>query len=648
MCGLAVSISFDGRPADIGALGRMADAIAHRGPDDVGFATYGPVGFAFRRLAILDLSPAGHQPMESVDGRYTIVFNGEIYNYIELKAELQTFGYEFRTASDTEVLLTAYRHWGRDCVTRFNGMWAFVVYDAVRKSLFASRDRFGVKPLYRFRRANTLILASEVKAIVASGLYDPRADWRSVSNFLVRGRLDDDTRSFYDSVDQLAAGSTLEIEADGRCTERRFWSLKEARFNPPGSTDSDDRPDAVFRSLLEDAVRLRMRSDVPVGVCLSGGIDSNAIISFMADLWPSGTPLRMQAFSYIPKEFGEAEYIHQSIEKTRAQLNEVQLTPQSLWDVLPTALWHYDAPVHSASALIGFELMRLARSRGVKVVLNGQGSDEVNAGYPLYFENYWTDLVLQGQPMTAWREISAHSASHQSDRRAVARKVAGVALRRTLERLPGYLARAARRRATRLHADPWVTPELTKYLETSDVSDPSMSLEAALEYSVERRPLPLYLRVEDRNSMAHSVEARLPFLDYRLVSYAHHLPANWKLRGPWNKHIVREATKGVIAEGVRTRLDKMGFPQPSRDWLAGPWFGPAHDVLSSRTVRDSGLVNVPHALKALERHRAGELDATRQTFRLIQFGIWLDSCLKPGAGQGRGLPQAAAPVGELR
>ena len=646
MCGLAVTISFDGRPADIGVLGRMADAIAHRGPDDVGFATYGPVGFAFRRLAILDLSPAGHQPMESVDGRYTIVFNGEIYNYVELKAELQALGHQFRTTSDTEVLLTSYRHWGRDCVTRFNGMWAFVIYDAVRKSLFASRDRFGVKPLYRFQAGNTFVLASEVKAIVASGLYDPRANWHSVSNFLVRGRLDDDTRSFYDSVDQIAPGSTLEIEADGKCSERQFWSLAEARYHRPEGPEGN-RPDHVFRSLFEDAVRLRMRSDVPVGVCLSGGIDSNAIISFMADLWPSGTPQRMQAFSYIPKEFSEAEYIHQSIEKTRAQLNEVQLTPQSLWDVLPTALWHYDAPVHSASALIGFELMRLARSRGVKVVLNGQGSDEVNAGYPLYFENYWTDLVLQGEPLTAWKEISAHSASHRSNRRAVARRVAGTALRRALERLPGYLARAARRRATRLRSDPWVTPELTRFLETSDVSDPSMSLKAALEYSVERRPLPLYLRVEDRNSMAHSVEARLPFLDYRLVSYVHHLPAEWKLRGPWNKYIVREATRGVIADGVRTRLDKMGFPQPSREWLAGPWFGPAHEVLSSRAVRESGLVNVPHALKALERHRAGELDATRQTFRLIQFGIWLDGCLKPPTGHVPPVP-VAAPIGGVR
>src|SRR5688572_8512653 len=215
MCGLAVTVSFDGRPADREVLDRMANVLQHRGPDDSGFATYGPVGFAFRRLAILDLSPAGHQPMETADGQLSIVFNGEIYNYIELKHQLQQLGHAFRTTTDTEVLLASYRQWGTACVTRFNGMWAFVIHDTVKRTLFASRDRFGVKPLYRYRAGHTLLLASEVKAIVASGLYRPAVNWGAASNFLVRGRLDDGVETFYQGVDQLPAGSTLEIDAAG-------------------------------------------------------------------------------------------------------------------------------------------------------------------------------------------------------------------------------------------------------------------------------------------------------------------------------------------------------------------------------------------------------------------------------------------------
>jgi asparagine synthase (glutamine-hydrolysing) len=622
MCGLAVTLSWDGRPADAAMLRRMSDVLWHRGPDDAGLATYGPIGFAFRRLSILDLSPAGHQPMETPDGTLAIVFNGEIYNYIELKRELEQLGHQFRTSGDTEVLLHAYQQWGPDCVSRFNGMWAFVLYDRPRQRVIASRDRFGVKPLYRFQSGSTIVLASEIKAIVASGLYRHETNWPLASKFLLRRRLDEDTQTFYKGVEQVAPGSVLEIGMDGRVHERRFWSLGALPPQP-----LPDSPAQAYRTLLEDAVRVRMRSDVPVGVCLSGGIDSSAIISLMADLWPGDTQGRLKAFSYIPDEFSEAEYIHESIARTGAELHELQITPQQLWDNLPRALWHYDEPVHSATALIGFELMRLAKSRGVTVVLNGQGSDEVNAGYPPFFRSYWTDLFRQGRWRTAWREILEYSRAHGGSARQRAADAAHHAFRSALESVPGYLSAAGRRRSGRLLADPWFAPDFAATLPPGEVAQRIRRFDDTIRHCVEAGPLPIYLRVEDRNSMAHSVEARLPFLDYRLVTLAYALPPDWKVRGPWNKFVVREATRGIIAERVRTRLDKMGFPTPSRSWFAGPWYAPMRDLLSSRTIRECGFVHVDAVTRDLERHRRGEVNAASRLFSLAEFGLWSEQAV---------------------
>jgi asparagine synthase (glutamine-hydrolysing) len=633
MCGIAVSISFDGRPADQQALERMGRALAHRGPDESAIATYGSVGFAFRRLAILDLTAAGHQPMETTDGRLSIVFNGEIYNYIELKKELEQLGHTFRSTCDTEVLLLAYRQWGEDCVSRLNGMWAFAIYNKAQRTLFVSRDRFGVKPLYRFQNRNTLLLASEIKGIVASGLYAPETNWRATSKFLLRNRLDDDCDTFFCGVDQVPPGTSLEIQLDGRIKSRRYWAL-------PSATPAHEEiaaPEQTVRELLRDSVRLRMRSDVPIGVCLSGGIDSSAIISLMAAMRPPDATGRLQAFSYIPEEFSEAAGIQLSIERTGAELNELVTTPQQLWDILPRAMWHHDGPVHSPTALVGFELMRLARSRGVKVVLNGQGADEVWAGYPYFFQHYWSDLVRRGRLWRASREISAFSHAHSRSTAALWRVTAAKLLRRSVEGLPGYRALVRERRLSRLYADPWYTNDLVRKLDAPDLTDRSMNFERILRHSVQKNPLPLYLRIEDRNSMAHSVEARLPFLDYRLVSLAFSLGPEWKLRGPWNKYIVREATKGLMAESVRTRRDKMGFPTPSSKWFANAWYQPVRDLLASQSLRESGLVNVARVEHDLERHRTGETDTSRRLFRVVQLGLWL-----------QGLGEHDRPVAEAR
>jgi asparagine synthase (glutamine-hydrolysing) len=597
----------------------MSGVLRHRGPDDSGLALYGPVGFAFRRLAILDLSPAGHQPMETPDGRLAVVFNGEIYNYLELRAELAAQGHVFRSGSDTEVLLRAYQQWGPACAERFNGMWAFVIYDKVNRLLLASRDRFGVKPLYRFRSGNSLFLASEIKAIVASGEYRHETNWSVAAKFLCRGHLDEDTATFYRGIDQIAPGTTVLFDAQGHETVRRFWTLGEVAIDPPAD------PVATFRELYQDAVALRMRSDVPVGVCLSGGIDSNAIIATMTALRESNAEAtRLQAFSYIPDEFSEADYIQETIARTGAELNVLQTTPEQLWDALPTAMWHYDEPVHSPTALIGFKLLELARRRGVTVILNGQGADEVNAGYYPYFMRYWSDLLRSSRVRRMLSEVSDYSRAHGGSSARLAGQALADALRSSLPRF------RQPSRPPALQAS-WFTGDVLRELPPRDVTAERATLDQSLLRSVEVNPLPTYLRVEDRNSMAHSVEARLPFLDYRLVSLAFSLPAEWKLRGGWNKFIVREAMRGIVPERVRTRLDKMGFPTPSNRWFAGAWYGPMQDLLLSSSFRESGLFHADRVRADLERHRSGEINVAPTLFRLAELAAWLKNTSAQGA-----------------
>ena len=609
----------------------MSGVLRHRGPDDSGLSLYGPVGFAFRRLAILDLSPAGHQPMETPDGRLAVVFNGEIYNYLELRAELAAQGHVFRSGSDTEVLLRAYQQWGPACAERFNGMWAFVIYDKVNRLLLASRDRFGVKPLYRFRSGNALFLASEIKAIVASGEYRHETNWPVAAKFLCRGHLDEDTATFYRGIDQIAPGTTVLFDAQGHETVRRFWTLGEVAIDPPAD------PVTAFRELYRDAVALRMRSDVPVGVCLSGGIDSNAIIATMTALRESiADATRLQAFSYIPDEFSEADYIQETITRTGAELNVLQTTPEQLWDVLPSAMWHYDEPVHSPTALIGFKLLELARRRGVTVILNGQGADEVNAGYYPYFMRYWSDLLRGGRVPRMFSEVSDYSRAHGGSRARLAGQVLAEALRSSLPRFRQPSRHPA------LQAG-WFTDDVLRELPPRDVTAERATLDQSLLRSVEVNPLPTYLRVEDRNSMAHSVEARLPFLDYRLVSLAFSLPAEWKLRGGWNKFIVREAMRGIIPERVRTRLDKMGFPTPSRTWFAGAWFDPMNDILSSASVRESGVFQTERIRMDLKRHRSGELNVAPSLFRLAEFATWQKAEVRGPSVAAAAHPRATAP-----
>ena len=618
MCGIAIICGITGKPAEAETLERMTQSLVHRGPDDSGHYLDGAVGLGFRRLAILDLSPAGHQPMISEDGRFVLVFNGEIFNYVELRKELIDAGYQFRSTGDSEVLLNAYRHWGADCLPKLNGMWSFIVYDRTRRSLFGSRDRFGVKPLFVYRDRDQVLFASEIKAIRASGVYRGGLNWKVASHFLLEGRLDDTNESFYEGIESIPAGSAFELDLKGTWKSWMYWDLNQVHC-----TEVKD-PAQEFAELFEAAVRLRMRSDVPVGFCLSGGLDSTAIICAAARQRAENSQSAsgpMQAFCYMPKEFDESRYISDTLAMTGARLTVLQTNPRELWDSLRRMLWYQDEPVHTMTAVVGYHLMNLVATHGIRVVLNGQGADETIGGYFSFFPDYWRELLSRGRWRHAMAEIRTHVEVHDGRSLVHAKDVAMRLLVSLLHHASMYRSLARVRHIRKVQSHPWFTEDLTARFSSEDRPPIVNQLNGVLKRAVTRSPLPLYLRIEDRNSMAHSVEARLPFLDYRLVSLLFRLPSHWKVRGPWNKFILREAMRGRIPESVRARADKMGFPTAGQKWFAHDLYEPMADLLSSRAVRERGIYNVQAVVADLARHKRGQVDVNHDLFHLAEFEI---------------------------
>jgi asparagine synthase (glutamine-hydrolysing) len=644
MCGIAAIISRAGRlGSDAFAIRRMTDAQRHRGPDDAGTFADSSVALGSRRLAIVDLSSASRQPFRSDDGRHVLVFNGEIYNFIELRHELESLGHGFRTTGDTEVLLHAYREWGAECLPKLNGMFAFLIYDKGRGSVFGARDRFGVKPLFRVRTPRELLFASEIKAFRASGLVTLTPNEQAVCRFLQCGTLDQTplgNDTFYEGVEQVPPGSAFEIHLDGRERQWRYWSLVD---QPPVPVD---KPAERFAALFDDAMRLRMRSDVRAGVPLSGGLDSTSIICTMAAVKPAGAA-RIDAFAYESSAFDESPYIRATTAQTNAVLHRIPMTGMAVWDALPRVLWFHDEPIHSATAVVGYEVFRHVADAGIKVVLSGQGADETLAGYDSYFASSWLSLVADARFASAWRNMDEYSGAHGG--RVLPRFLNTVerAAKRGLRRLSPYRDLVQRQRARESARDAhWFTVDVRSAASGSWMTGGGQPLGPELLASTTVAPLPLYLRIEDRNSMAHSVEARLPFLDHRLVSFAFQLPDDWKIRGAWNKYVLREAMKGRIPESVRTRSDKMGFPTPVDDWFRNELYGPTQDLLASQATRERGLVRVDLVRADLERHRRGEVQIGAKLFSVVQMEQWLSGIGQPLAEEVRpAMDSAVASIG---
>ena len=601
----------------------MASRLDHRGPDGAGSYAGEGCALAFRRLAVLDLTDAGMQPFASPDGRYRLVHNGEIYNYRELRTELEGRGRRFRTRTDTEVLLAAFVEWGEACVERFNGMWAFAVWDSQERRLFASRDRFGVKPFYYALDGGRFLFASEPKALLAA--LRPSANLRVVRDYLAQGYLDHTEETFFEGILRLDPAHSLTYHERGlRVT--RYWALEE-RDAPAGD------PAELVRELFVDSVRLRLRSDVPVGTCLSGGLDSSSIVCTVDQLLRTeaenaaqvGDRQRTFTAFFDDPDKDERPFAQAVVERTRVEPHWVTFNATQLVDRVPEIVAIQDEPFGSTSLVAQWFVMQAAKGSGLTVMLDGQGGDEIFAGYHGYFAAYYADLLKSGRVGLLRDELRAYGKLYGAGRVQLAEMV----VRRFFPDRARWVARGRTRGGTAL-----VHPDLRGgFTPEGDGSPFPDHLRRLQDLILTRRGLPELLRYEDRNSMAHSLESRVPFLDYRLVELLFSLPGRLLLERGRTKAILRHALGDLLPPTVRDRTDKLGFVTPEQRFLRGALGDLAADVFLSQSFRERGWADADAANRRLEQHRAGELNAGFELWRTLNLELWARAYLDAPAAR---------------
>jgi asparagine synthase (glutamine-hydrolysing) len=613
MCGICGIVAI-GRPPETETVRAMSDLIAHRGPDGTGIFAADGVALGHRRLSIIDLSDAGLQPFASDDGALQLLHNGEIYNYRELRDELAGRGHRFRSATDTEVIVAAYREWGDACVERFNGMWAIALWDAARQRLFCSRDRFGVKPFYYSYRDGRFAFASELKAFRALGT-PLEANDAAVRDYVEQGYIDHRGETFFRDIFPLEPAHSLVVDANGM-RRHRYWRL--TRRDPP----TGDPADSV-RELFLDAVRLRLRSDVRVGTALSGGLDSSAItcaIDHLLRTEPSeavSVGPRQNTFTAYFEDagFDERPFAELVVGATNAEPHWISFDADELVDVLPSIVASQDEPFGSASIVAQWFVMREAARAGVKVMLDGQGGDEVLAGYPVYTGAHYADLLAGGRLPTLARELQAARRVQGAAPLALAAAVGRPLLPERLKwRLRGHALNGSELVGPRL-AQPAAIPRY-------DDGPYGDRLRSTMHRILTGQGLPELLHYEDRNSMAHSIEARVPFLDYRLAELLFSLPPDQLLTGGQTKVVLRRALHDLLPPEVRDRTDKLGFVVPAGRFFRGPMGDLAEEVFASRRFAERGFVDAAVARARLAAHRAGRVEVKFELWRALNVELW--------------------------
>ncbi len=650
MCGIAGIFHREAEPVDLRALGRMNDSLSHRGPDGEGYVLWEPgqepryfsrlpeappfprvrLALANRRLSIIDLSDRGRQPMANEDGSIWVAFNGEIYNYLELMTELKGRGHRFQSSCDTEVILHAYEEWGEDCLARFNGMWAFALWDGRQKSLFCARDRFGIKPFYYFDDGRHFIFASEIKALFFHPAVQRRPNDQTIFLYLCTGSglMDFTPETFFEGIHQIPPAHYLRLK-EGNASLHRYWDLDENRGPLPSG---DEEAAAGFLDLLTNAVRLRLRSDVPLGVCLSGGLDSSSLTCLARQVLGTNT-LRTFSSCFDDPRYDEREFIEPVVDHTGAQSHYTFPKVEELFDLLPTLIWFQDEPFHNLNQFAQWYVMRTARENGVKVVLSGHGGDEILNGYPQDFIYLFADLLRGGHLLSVRRELSAYRALHGHSRLS--------ALLQALKILASLHGPPSLKRAFRSalgnHSHHVLEPEFLR--RTGQRPELGLQggscLRTATYMGLRIYPVPGWLHFEDRNSMAFSVESRIPLLDYRLVEYTYRLPGDQKIRDGLTKFVLRNALKGILPEVIRNRTDKKGFLAPTDLWMKEEMKERVRTLFSSEQFRARGYLKPEAVLAELDRHCRGEKNLRLTLWSWVNLELWfrqmIDSPPKPPA-----------------
>lgn len=658
MCGIAGLLLDEMNPAGPDWLAVMTQQLHHRGPDDGGAVAFGmnggpavsmklggpddrpdwkylpmKLGLGSRRLAILDLSDAGHQPMSSPDSRVWLVYNGELYNHAALREELTARGMPFTGHSDTEVFLAAYRSWGVACFERFDGMWGAAIVDWTAGRLVLSRDRCGIKPLYLTRFSHGMAFASEIKSLLhlpgaLKGVNEAR-----LRDFLCDGSVDHTDQTLFEGIEALPAGCFLEVDLKAKGAMhaggavRRFWS-------PPMQWTASGDSSSKVRAALTRSIQSHLQGDVPIGTCLSGGVDSSSIVCLLAELRRSGalgaTGLTQHTFTASMAGTDVDESHHAAMVVAAAgelESHVVHPSADGLVSALPLMLWHQEQPFGLPNMYLQWEVMRAARDAGIKVLLDGQGGDELFCGYEGFLPAYLAHLIRRGAIARLLREWRFGKSMHFANRGLLLHVMAALAPERW--RNEQRLRRHARRQ-------PWLARDLFSaeeskgvYLDLEIDSEPARFNSSGASAMARRvhevfahQSLPSLLRFEDRNSMAFSIEARVPFLSREMVELALAIPVEEKIERGVLKQVLRRAMRGVTPDAILDRRDKVGFGTPIVAWMHGGLSAWWRDLLGSKSFTDRGCF-APKAIPALiKRLEAGDGEAARAIWRVALVEQW--------------------------
>jgi len=610
MCGIVgiVRLNEKARPATTEQIAGMVAAIRHRGPDAADtLVLQNGHGFGHARLSVIDPVAASNQPFVSHDGRFTLVYNGEIFNYIELRKDLQAKGVIFRTQSDTEVLLEAYREWGPDCVGRFNGMWAFGIHDCQDDSVFCSRDRFGIKPFVYGLHGSRFLFASEAKGILAAESEFRVPNSRSLSLLLRSSVSGYNSETCFEGIDRLLPAHNLFIR-EGKVAVSRYWDYPESHVEIQSDTECHDR----FSEILSDAIRIRLRSDVPIGLTLSGGLDSSAIACLTKRHHSAPLHTFTAAYSNYP-QWDESPRARMLADDLGYPSTRVTLESSEFITNVRRAVFHLESPHHSIAILPYWNIIRRARE-DVTVLLEGQGADELLGGYvSVTAMDALKDDVRQFRPAQAVRRLHAGF----SGKLGFSGRRFGMELVRSA--CPD-LHRSYRR---------WRGDEQV-YLGALRGGDDSLPVRTvhskcdAVTSSLRRqheRGLQNLLLYGDAISMAHGLESRLPFMDYRLVEFCFALPGRFKLHNGLGKAILRNTSRGVVPDYILDDPRKLGFVSPVAEWLREDP-GPVMDVFSSQRCRERGIFDCDRILTMVKRHHSGQANLFSNIYRWLMTELW--------------------------
>jgi asparagine synthase (glutamine-hydrolysing) len=632
MCGIAGILEF-GRNARASAeaLREMCRVITHRGPDDEGFYTDGSLGIGMRRLSIVDVA-GGHQPISNEDGTLWIVFNGEIYNHLALREPLIARGHRYNTHSDTETVIHLYEEYGADCVQHLRGMFAFAIWDRNTRTLFIARDRLGIKPLYYKLTPERLLFGSEIKAVLAHGGIRPEFNRAALPEYLAFGYLSGED-SFYNGILKLLPGRTMTIGPEGKAEIRQYWDLD-------ASTPHESRDESYYvqsyRELLEGAVQSHLMSDVPLGVFLSGGVDSSAVAALMTKI--RREPVETFSVGYAEQAYSELPFARAVAEHIYSRHYEVLVGERDFFGALPHLIWHEDEPIVWPSSVSLYFVARLARER-VTVVLTGEGADETLAGYTRYA------FTLKNAAMDrAYRSV-VPSFLRRGLRNSIATSsMLGATLRRKLEHT--FLAK---------DGNSWASFYFDNFFSAFGEAEQNVLLTG--EFAREAAPSTAYKNVveswehssgemlqrllytdiktylvellmkQDNMSMAASIESRVPFLDHVLVEFATRIPREVQIQGLAGKRILKKGVEDLLPHSILYR-QKLGFPTPWSGWLAGPRLETIREMLLEPRSQDRGYFRREAIEKLFDEHRDKHRDNYDRIWRLLNLELWHRVCLE--------------------